>query len=107
VVHVVVVILSYTVMVDNITKNHEQLLCQTLNSTGRKYNNKKHEALLCHTMNSNGRQYNNHNYNYCLWFDREVVHVVVVIFSTSTVYGLTEKWFMLWLLYCPPVLFKV
>jgi hypothetical protein len=29
-------------------------------------------------------------YLYCLWFDRGVVHVVVVILSTFTVYGLTE-----------------
>jgi hypothetical protein len=30
-------------------------------------------------------------YHYCLWFDRGVVHVVVVILSTFTVYGLTEE----------------
>jgi hypothetical protein len=44
-------------------------------------------------------------YLYCLGFDREVVHVVV-IFSTITVSGLTEEWFML-LLYFLPLLFKV
>ena len=27
---------------------------------------------------------------FCFWFDRGVVHVVVVIFSTNTVLGLTE-----------------
>jgi hypothetical protein len=36
-----------------------------------------------------------------------VVHVVVVILSTITVYGLTEEWFMLFLLYFLPLLFKV
>jgi sugar phosphate permease len=34
-------------------------------------------------------------YHYCSRFDRGVVHVVVVILSTITVYGLTEEWFML------------
>jgi hypothetical protein len=33
-------------------------------------------------------------YHYCLRFDKGVVHVVVVILSTITVYGLTEEWFM-------------
>ena len=42
-------------------------------------------------------------YHYCLRFDRREVHVVVVILSTITVYGLTKEWFML-LLYCPPLL---
>jgi hypothetical protein len=46
-------------------------------------------------------------YHYCLWFDRGVVHVVVVILSTIIVYGLTKGWFMLLLLYCLPLLFKV
>jgi hypothetical protein len=46
-------------------------------------------------------------YHYCLRFHREVVQVVVVIMSTITVYGLTEEWFMLWLLYCLPLLFMV
>ena len=46
-------------------------------------------------------------YPYCLWFDRGVVHVVVVILSTIIVYCLTEEWFMLLLLYCKPLLFKV
>jgi ABC-type polysaccharide/polyol phosphate export permease len=46
-------------------------------------------------------------YHYCLRYDREVVHVVVVIFSTITVSGLTEEWSMLLLLYCLPLLFKV
>jgi hypothetical protein len=46
-------------------------------------------------------------YHYCLTYDREVVHVVVVILSTITVYGLTEEWFMLLLLYFLPVLFMV
>jgi hypothetical protein len=44
---------------------------------------------------------------YCLSVDRGVVHVVVVILSTFTFYGLTEEWFMLLLLYCIPLLFKV
>jgi hypothetical protein len=34
-------------------------------------------------------------YHYCSRFDRGIVHVVVVILSTITVYGLTEEWFML------------
>jgi hypothetical protein len=46
-------------------------------------------------------------YHYCLMFDRGVVHVVVAILSTITVKGLTEEWFMLWLIYCLPLLFKV
>jgi hypothetical protein len=46
-------------------------------------------------------------YQYCLRFDREVVHVVVVIFSTITVYDLTKEWFILLLLYCIPLLFMV
>jgi hypothetical protein len=45
-------------------------------------------------------------YNYCSWLDRRVVHFVVVILSTITV-CLTKDWFMLWLLYCLPLLFKV
>jgi len=31
----------------------------------------------------------------------------LAIFSTGTVLGLTEEWFMLFLLYCLPLLFKV
>jgi hypothetical protein len=46
-------------------------------------------------------------YLYCLWFDRGVVHVVFVILSTITVFGLTEEWFMLLLLYFLPLLCKV
>jgi hypothetical protein len=46
-------------------------------------------------------------YHYCLMFDRVVVHVVVAILSTITVKGLTEEWFMLWLLYYISLLFKV
>jgi hypothetical protein len=46
-------------------------------------------------------------YHYCLRFDKGVVHVVVVILSTITVYGLTEEWFLLLLLYFLPLLFKV
>ena len=45
-------------------------------------------------------------YHYCLRFDRGVVHVLVIL-STITVLGLTEKWFMLLLLYCLPLLFQV
>ena len=45
-------------------------------------------------------------YHYCLWFDRGVGHVVVIL-STITVYGLTQEWFMLLLLYCLPLLFMV
>jgi hypothetical protein len=36
-------------------------------------------------------------YHCCLTFDRGVVHIVVVILSTITVKGLTDKWFMFWL----------
>jgi len=43
----------------------------------------------------------------CLWFDRGVVHVLVVIFFTITVQGLTEERFMFWLLYCEPLLIMV
>jgi hypothetical protein len=46
-------------------------------------------------------------YQYCLRFDREVFHVEVVIVCIITVYGLTEEWFILWLLYCLPLLFMV
>ena len=45
-------------------------------------------------------------YHYCLRFDRGVVHVLVIL-STITVEGLTEKWFMLLMLYCLPLFFKV
>jgi len=38
-------------------------------------------------------------YRYCLRFDRGVVHSFVAILSTITVEGLTEEWFMLFLLY--------
>jgi hypothetical protein len=45
---------------------------------------------------------------YCLplllKFYRGVVHVVVAILSTITFQYLTEEWFMLWLLYCIPLL---
>ena len=44
--------------------------------------------------------------HYRLWFDRGVGHLVVIL-STITVYGLREEWFMLLLLYCLPLLFKV
>jgi hypothetical protein len=47
---------------------------------------------------------------YCLpllvRLDRGVVHVVVVILSTIIIYDLTEELFMLFLLYCLPLLFK-
>ena len=46
-------------------------------------------------------------YYYCLKFDRGVVHVVVFILSNITVQGLTGDEFMLLLLYCLPLLFKV
>ena len=47
-------------------------------------------------------------YHWCLRFHRGVVHVVFAIFSTitGTDLGLTEEWFMS-LLYCLPLLFKV
>jgi hypothetical protein len=64
-------------------------------------------------------------YHYCSRFDRGVVHVVVVILSTITVYfyrgevhvlfvilskiavyGYTEEWVILLLLYCLPLLLK-
>ena len=48
----------------------------------------------------------NNVYHYCLRFDRGLVHVVVIL-SAITVLGLTEEWFMLFLLYCLPLLFKV
>ena len=48
---------------------------------------------------------------YCLpllfRLDSGMAHVGVVIFSTIIVLGLTEEWFMFWLLYCQPLLFKV
>ena len=44
--------------------------------------------------------------HYCLRFDRGVVHVIVIL-STITVLGLTEEWFMLLLLNCLPLLFKI
>ena len=44
-------------------------------------------------------------YHYCFRFYREVIHVVVVILYTITVQGLTEKCFMLLLLYYIPLLF--
>ena len=46
-------------------------------------------------------------YHYCLRFDKGVVHVVVVILSTIILLGLIEEWFMLWLLYCLPLLFNI
>jgi hypothetical protein len=46
-------------------------------------------------------------YHYCLWFDRGVVHVFVVILFTIAVEGLTEEWFILLLVYCLPLLFKI
>jgi hypothetical protein len=46
-------------------------------------------------------------YHWCLRFIRGVVHVVVFILSTNTVLGLNEEWFMLWLLFCLPLLFNV
>ena len=46
-------------------------------------------------------------YHYSLRFDREVVPVVVVILPTINVLGFAEKWFMLLLLYCLPLLFKI
>ena len=46
-------------------------------------------------------------YHYCFSFDRGVVHIVVVVLSTITVWGLTEEWCMLVLLYFLPLLLKV
>jgi hypothetical protein len=46
-------------------------------------------------------------YHNCFWFDRGVVHVVVAILSAITVSGLKERWLLLLLLYCLPLLFKV
>ena len=46
-------------------------------------------------------------YHYFSRFDSGVVNVIVVILSTVTVLGLIEEWFMLLLLYCLPLLFKV
>jgi sugar phosphate permease len=45
-------------------------------------------------------------YHHCLRFDRGAVHIVVIL-STITVWGLTEEWFMLVMIYCVPLLFKV
>ena len=45
-------------------------------------------------------------YHYSLRFYREGVHAVVFIMYTIIVLGLTEEWFMLFLLYCLPLLFK-
>ena len=46
-------------------------------------------------------------YHYCLMVDRGMVHVRVVILSTITLLGLTEELFILLLLYCILLLFKV
>ena len=46
-------------------------------------------------------------YHYCFRFDRREVHVVVVILTIIAVEDLTEEWFMLLMLYCLPLLFKV
>jgi hypothetical protein len=46
-------------------------------------------------------------YHYGFRFDRGGLQVVVVILTTIPVYGLTEEWFILYLLYCVPLLFKV
>jgi hypothetical protein len=46
-------------------------------------------------------------YHYFLGFIRGVVHVAVVIMSTVTIYGLTEKLLMLLLLFCLPLLLAV
>ena len=45
-------------------------------------------------------------YHYCAWFDRGAVHVNAGVLSIITVQSLIEDWFMLWLLYCLPLLFK-
>ena len=46
-------------------------------------------------------------YHCCLMFDSGVVHVVVVIWSTIAVKSLTEERFILLLVYCLPLLFKI
>ena len=46
-------------------------------------------------------------YHYCFRFDRREVHVVVVNLTIIAVEDLTEEWFMLLMLYCLPLLFKV
>ena len=46
-------------------------------------------------------------YHYSLRLGRGEVYVVVVILSTIAVCGLIEEWFILWLLYCLPLVFKV
>jgi hypothetical protein len=52
-------------MIDNIQQQHEPLLCQTVNSNGRYYNQpKQHEPIRCQTLNSNDRQHNNNNMNH-------------------------------------------
>jgi hypothetical protein len=43
--------------------------------------------------------------NYCLMFDRGVVHVVAVKLLTITISGLTEEWFiLLWLAILLPII---
>jgi hypothetical protein len=63
--------------------------------------------LLCMVWERSGSCCDCYNvYHYCLRFDRGVVHVVVIL-STINVYGVSEEWFMLLLLYWLPLLFKV
>jgi hypothetical protein len=46
--------------------------------------------------------------NYCLKFDRGMVcNVMVVILCFITVKSLIEEWFIVFLLYCQPLFFKV
>jgi hypothetical protein len=92
-VNVVVVILS-TITVYGLTEEWVMLLLYCL-------------PLLCMVWESSGSCCDCYNvYHYCLRFDRGVVHVVVIL-STINVYGLSEEWFMLLLLYWLPLLFKV
>jgi hypothetical protein len=77
---------------------------------------KQHEPLLCQTLNSNGRQYNSNNMNHSSVIPKTVMvdnittttwTTPLSILSTITVLGMTEEWFILLLLYCLQLLFKV
>jgi hypothetical protein len=85
VVHVVVVILS-TIIVYGLTEEwFMSLLLYCLPLLFKVW--QKSDSCCCYIV-----------YHYCLSFDRGLVHVVVVILSTITIYDLTEEWVMLWLL---------
>jgi hypothetical protein len=72
----------YTVKVDNITKNHEQLLIEEWFMLWLLY---CLPVLFKVWQRSDSCCSCNIFYQYCLRFDREVVHVVVVVLSTITI----------------------